>query len=613
LPTSLYYLQPFYNMSGWWDDFANNLATDLTALIVLFGETPTKQYLSECVSLLDLIIFSVAPLGVITTLVSVIRVCGASSLRAFIGRAQEGAALAEAELCSSTSRDVCELYNNGGIARVLGRPSILEFVHDQHVGKDDFLHDAAGIYTFEEYIGRGQTEWTISSKSSAVPPPGHRPNLTLNIGITVYPFWVQMTAAMAGVSAQLGISVWAGIARYSLGWTRGDIQDRYAVPVLLIGSTLLSLGIFMCAFFIERITKEVIYSRSLDTNARSRVCWVQPGTQFIGDQAFDSFIFSHPQNCCTRHIASWKRRSQPQTLRVFTAVGTAATGFVLQFLGLRACHSSVAVAQLGLILLMSVLRSSLNSSRLNQGDVYPKDESETYQGCELDWLALRLGHLDSPMCPRGWEVCNSRYHPPTEFLTTRFDNTRIYQMTLRNNKTCIISGFRLDLPVTATLYPWGWTVPSSINNWRFQHLISHEQEGTDKMVMYDVGAVLLQRARLGFLTSDWGGQLVKSRSAARSLRAALESTINILFSGNSVLEDGWGSSFRIYCAVPCQISENAGVLSDSNGQSLISYYVSSSRSNREGLSSTAWSIDDFTNRDYVRGADSCELEAILGL
>ncbi|KAL2798261.1 hypothetical protein BJX66DRAFT_334292 [Aspergillus keveii] len=130
-------------MSGWWDDFANKLATDLTPLIVLFGEAPTKQYLSECVSLLDLVIFSVAPLGVITTLVSDIRVCGSSSLRAFIGRAQEGAALAEAELCSSTSRDVCELYNNGGIARVLERPSILEFVHDQHVGKDDFLHGEA--------------------------------------------------------------------------------------------------------------------------------------------------------------------------------------------------------------------------------------------------------------------------------------------------------------------------------------------------------------------------------------------------------------------------------------------------------------------------------------
>jgi hypothetical protein len=36
-----------------WDDFANNLATDLAPLITLFGEQVTKQYLSESVGLLD--------------------------------------------------------------------------------------------------------------------------------------------------------------------------------------------------------------------------------------------------------------------------------------------------------------------------------------------------------------------------------------------------------------------------------------------------------------------------------------------------------------------------------------------------------------------------------
>ncbi|PNP75165.1 hypothetical protein FNYG_11491 [Fusarium nygamai] len=115
---------------NWWDDFSNNLATDLAPLVALFGEQPTKQYLSECLTIEDVIIFAAAPMGVITALVSAIRVCGTPSLRAFVGRAQEGAGVAEAELCSSTSRDVCELYSNGGIARVFGRPKVLEVVHD---------------------------------------------------------------------------------------------------------------------------------------------------------------------------------------------------------------------------------------------------------------------------------------------------------------------------------------------------------------------------------------------------------------------------------------------------------------------------------------------------
>ena len=82
-------------------DFSNNLAQDLGPLIALFGEPITRQYLSESTTFLDYFIFAVCPLGIITAIVSVIRVCGHSSLRAFIGRSQEGNGVVEAELCTS--------------------------------------------------------------------------------------------------------------------------------------------------------------------------------------------------------------------------------------------------------------------------------------------------------------------------------------------------------------------------------------------------------------------------------------------------------------------------------------------------------------------------------
>ncbi|PVI02237.1 hypothetical protein DM02DRAFT_670680 [Periconia macrospinosa] len=97
---------PLVRADGW-DDFSNNLATDLAPFLSLFGEQVTKQYLSESITLLDYFIFAMAPMGIITAIVSAIRVCGSPSLRALIGRAQEGGGNAEAELCSSTSRDVC--------------------------------------------------------------------------------------------------------------------------------------------------------------------------------------------------------------------------------------------------------------------------------------------------------------------------------------------------------------------------------------------------------------------------------------------------------------------------------------------------------------------------
>ena len=57
--------------AGGWDDFANNLATDLAPILQLFGEQVTLQYLAESTSVLDCIIFAMAPLGVLTAVVSV--------------------------------------------------------------------------------------------------------------------------------------------------------------------------------------------------------------------------------------------------------------------------------------------------------------------------------------------------------------------------------------------------------------------------------------------------------------------------------------------------------------------------------------------------------------
>jgi hypothetical protein len=87
------------------DDFSNNLASDLEPLLSLLGDSMTKQFLSESTTFLDYIIFAVAPIGIITAVVSAVRLCGSMALRAFIGRSQGGQGAVEAELCTSTSRD----------------------------------------------------------------------------------------------------------------------------------------------------------------------------------------------------------------------------------------------------------------------------------------------------------------------------------------------------------------------------------------------------------------------------------------------------------------------------------------------------------------------------
>ncbi|KAK8175296.1 hypothetical protein IWX90DRAFT_106161 [Phyllosticta citrichinensis] len=141
-----------------------------------------------------------APLGVLTAVVSAVRAGGTPSLRAFIGRAQEGGANVEIELFSSTSRDVCEMYSNGGISRVLGRPKIIEIVQDTRATNDEFYNGGnAGLYSFKDYIQRerGQSDWKETTldnslryrkrlgteKASDTLPSGFAPNPNLSLNI----------------------------------------------------------------------------------------------------------------------------------------------------------------------------------------------------------------------------------------------------------------------------------------------------------------------------------------------------------------------------------------------------------------------------------------------
>ncbi|KAK6512025.1 hypothetical protein TWF481_000923 [Arthrobotrys musiformis] len=119
------------------DEFSNNLFSDLAPLLALFGEQVAKQFLSQSLSWLDCVIFAMAPLGIITAIVSAIRVGGPTWLRAVIGRAREGKGDAELELMSSTSHDVCELWNGKSVIRAVGSPYVTEIFWLEEVKDPD--------------------------------------------------------------------------------------------------------------------------------------------------------------------------------------------------------------------------------------------------------------------------------------------------------------------------------------------------------------------------------------------------------------------------------------------------------------------------------------------
>lgn len=68
------------------DEFSNNLFSDLAPLLTLFGEQVTKQFLSLSMGWADDILLAMGPLGIMTVIVSAIRVGGVKLLKAFVGR-----------------------------------------------------------------------------------------------------------------------------------------------------------------------------------------------------------------------------------------------------------------------------------------------------------------------------------------------------------------------------------------------------------------------------------------------------------------------------------------------------------------------------------------------
>lgn len=68
------------------NDFSNNIFTDLAPLLTLFGDQMTKQFLSMSMGWADNALIAVCPIGILTVMVSAIRIGGASKVKTLIGR-----------------------------------------------------------------------------------------------------------------------------------------------------------------------------------------------------------------------------------------------------------------------------------------------------------------------------------------------------------------------------------------------------------------------------------------------------------------------------------------------------------------------------------------------
>ncbi|KAF0322511.1 ankyrin repeat protein [Colletotrichum asianum] len=350
------------------------------------------QFMSGAMGWADNIILAMAPLGIITAIVGAIRVGGPSWLKAVIGRARENLAVAEAELMSSTSQEVCELWNGQEIVRCMGSPSVVEFICLLPVDTQ------AGNKTFNiEVDDRKDSESNPAPQTIIIKRNSSRdaPNISLNTHRETGRGELR-AVAFFGTILQLGVLLYSGFATYypTLKFQKdGSSIASYAYPCAATGTLVLVVGMMICAHVVESSTEEERF-HPREQNMRVRMVWLQQN-KTVSDQVFGSFAIyaKNDQPFITtsrrpRHKSVGQSRSTSQEETVLGTMITM-TGFILQFVGLRGLHWSASIAQLGAVFLMVCLKAWVR-----RGLATPPEAKSLPSGYELDWFAKTLGKAD---------------------------------------------------------------------------------------------------------------------------------------------------------------------------------------------------------------------------
>ncbi|KAF4456663.1 ankyrin repeat protein [Fusarium austroafricanum] len=382
------------------DDFANNLFTDLAPLIALFGERVTMQFLSQATGWADSFTLAMAPLGIITIIISAIRVGGPSWLKAIIGRARENLAAAEVELMSSTSEEVCELWNGSEIVRSLGSPPVREFICLVPRRRD------GSPSTFENNPNIECRKYNDFESAKT-------PNISLNVHVQKRE--EVRIAAVLGTILQLGVLVYSGFATYyyTMRFSKepGEPVASYAFP-----------------YVVEKRTEEV--TQSTIEGYEAYTIWVQKQAT-VGDQVFRSFgIFSNTSKTeittSRRHdtiqgprdlsivdtivkVMSYVPLKLAQILRTLLGKRELSKKGDESFIGLRGMHWSVSIVQLAAVAIMTAARAFIRRQL-----AVPPQAQPLSRDFELEWLASTVAdrddgpwgnfQSDSPTCGKHWLV-----------------------------------------------------------------------------------------------------------------------------------------------------------------------------------------------------------------
>lgn len=269
--------------------FSNNLLSDLAPILTLFGELVTKQFLSLSLGWADNILIALGPLGIMTILVSAIRVSGEKRLKALIGRARESRATAESELLSSTSGEVCEMWNGYEIVRTFGSPKTIQLVIRRLIHNDQLqVHTVFDAYKNQYLVRKPGRKPNYKDPENDESALHGAPNLTLNVPGTTLSHRELWAWVFLGAVLQIAALVSPLIFMYANKWPKSP----YGYVCYVLGTVSITVGLSLSSHVIEGCTTELEYIVNPDIQSREKppqIITVQQKAN-VGEQLFSSYM-----------------------------------------------------------------------------------------------------------------------------------------------------------------------------------------------------------------------------------------------------------------------------------------------------------------------------------
>ncbi|EXJ82492.1 hypothetical protein A1O3_06305 [Capronia epimyces CBS 606.96] len=352
------------------DTFANNLFSDLGFILGLFGELPTKQFFSLSLGWYDSVILAAGPIGILTIIVSAIRVSGSRALKTIIGRARESRATAEAEILSSTSTEVCE----APIKEFIYREPMHEYLEKEELFGVGMTVDMVMAGSTNDYcaVYLGGTTKLIDPSPPAFDPlisfGQAAPNLTLCFDQAIVSLGERRMCAAAALLLQVALFISWAVVNYHWHLGRaGQPAPGYGYPCAIAGASSLFAGVLLCGYVIEDVTTEARFEPR-KCPEHYQVFRLQRGCT-VGSQKFNSYMIHSRSNNPNVFMSRWineeeNPNSSKHPLLTWCGVIFSLAGFLVQFIGLRTLHWSATVSQLIITVLMTAMRAALRRGLL---------------------------------------------------------------------------------------------------------------------------------------------------------------------------------------------------------------------------------------------------------